>query len=88
MLDCAAARLEHDADGDGVIERTEVMRGGRVAEVLVDSDRDGRMDRWQRWEQGRLVSEDLDTNGDGTADRTVRYDPRGKVIALEPIAAR
>ena len=81
-------RLEHDADGDGRIERAEVLREGRVAQVEVDSDRDGRMDRWQRWEQGRLVSEDLDTNRDGAADRTLRYDPRGKVVALEPVASR
>jgi hypothetical protein len=71
-----------------VIERAEVLRAGLVAEVEVDSDRDGRMDRWQRWAQGRLLSEDLDTNHDGAPDRTMRYDPRGKVVALEPIAAR
>jgi hypothetical protein len=35
-----------------------------------------------------MVSEDLDTDGDGKADRTVRYDARGKVSSLEPIAAR
>ena len=81
-------RREHDANGDGVIEQVEILRGGLVSEVQVDSDRDGRMDRWQRWEQGRLVSEALDTNGDGTADRTVRYDPRGKILALEPVASR
>jgi hypothetical protein len=82
------ARREHDEDGDGAIDRVEVMREGRVAEVHVDGDRDGRMDRWQRWEQGRLVSEDLDTDGDGKADRTLRYDARGRVVALEPLAAR
>jgi hypothetical protein len=81
-------RREHDADGDGVMERVEVLRDGRVTEVEVDSDRDGRMDRWQRWEQGRLVSEGLDTDRDGRPDRTVRYDPQGKVLALEPIASR
>jgi hypothetical protein len=84
----APQRLEHDTDGDGVIERVEILRDGLVTEVRVDSDRDGKMDRWQRWEQGRLVSEDLDTNRDGTPDRTVRYDTRGKVLALEPVAAR
>jgi hypothetical protein len=81
-------RREHDTDGDGVIERTEVLRDGRVTEVQVDGDRDGRMDRWQRWAEGRLVSEDLDTDRDGKADRTVRYDPRGKVLAFDPIASR
>jgi hypothetical protein len=81
-------RREHDADGDGVIERVEVVRDGRVTEVEVDGDRDGRMDRWQRWEQGRLVSESLDTDRDGAADRTVRYDRRGKVVTLEPVASR
>ena len=81
-------RREHDADGDGVIERVEVLRDGLVIEVQVDSDRDGRMDRWQRWERGRLVSEDLDTDRDGAADRTVRYDPRGKVLAIGPVASR
>lgn len=81
-------RREHDPDGDGVIDRVEVIRAGRVAEVQVDSDRDGRMDRWQRWEQGRLLSEDLDTDRDGKPDRTVRYDPRGKVLALEPVVSR
>jgi hypothetical protein len=84
----APERREHDADGDGVMERIEVVRDGRVTEVELDSDRDGRIDRWQRWEQGRLVSEGLDTNGDGAADRTVRYDPRGKILALEPVASR
>ena len=81
-------RREHDPDGDGVIDRVEILRDGRVTEVQVDGDRDGRMDRWQRWEQGHLRSEDLDTDRDGAPDRTVRYDPRGKVLALEPVASR
>jgi hypothetical protein len=81
-------RREHDEDGDGRMERVEISREGKVAEVEVDGDRDGRIDRWQRWENGRLVAEDLDTDRDGKADRTVRYDPRGKVLALEPIAPR
>jgi hypothetical protein len=84
----APERREHDADGDGVMERIDVVRDGRVAAVELDSDRDGRIDRWQVWEQGRLVSEGLDTDRDGAADRTVRYDPRGKVLALEPVASR
>ena len=81
-------RREHDEDGDGRMERIEVTREGRVAEVQVDGDRNGRIDRWQRWENGRMLSEDLDTDADGKADRTVRYDPRGKVLGLEPIAQR
>jgi hypothetical protein len=81
-------RREHDPDGDGVIDRVEILRDGRVTEVQVDGDRDGRIDRWQRWEQGHLRSEDLDTDRDGAPDRTVRYDPRGKILALEPVASR
>jgi hypothetical protein len=81
-------RREHDKDGNGVVERVEIVRDGLVTAVEVDGDGDGRMDRWQRWEQGRLVAEDLDTDRDGAADRTLRYDPRGRVLALEPVAAR
>lgn len=82
------ARREHDEDGDGVPERVELLRDGRVAEVQVDADRDGRLDRWQTWEGGRLAAEELDTDGDGRADRRLRYDARGKIQALEPVAAR
>lgn len=81
-------RREFDENGDGVIERVEVTRDGRLIAAEVDGDRDGRIDRWQRWEQGRLVAEDLDTDRDGKADRRVRYDAQGKVLSLEPIAAR
>ena len=81
-------RREFDADGDGVPERVEVLRDGRVVEIQIDGDRDGRIDRWQRWEEGRLVAEDLDTDGDGRPDRRLRYDPRGKIAGVEAIAAR
>ena len=61
---------------------------GRVGEVHIDADRDGRVDRWQKWEGGRLVQEDLDTDGDGRGDRRLRYDARGKLLGMEPVAAR
>jgi hypothetical protein len=81
-------RREHDPNGDGVIDRVEIVRDGRVAEVQVDGDRDGRIDRWQRWDQGRIVAEELDTDRDGKPDRTLRYDPQGKLLAPEPVASR
>ena len=82
------ARREHDADGDGVPERVEVLEAGRVAQVQLDADRDGRIDRWQEWRDGRLAGEDLDTDGDGRPDRRLRYDARGKVQSVEPAPAR
>ena len=84
--DGETARREHDADGDGVPERIEIVASGLVAEVHIDADRDGRLDRWQKWEGGRLAGEELDTDGDGRADRRLRYDPRGKVLSVEPVA--
>jgi hypothetical protein len=84
--DGSAARREHDADGDGVPERVEILDAGRVAEVQIDSDRNGRIDRWQKWEAGRLAQEDLDTDGDGRGDRRLRYDARGKLLGVEPVA--
>jgi hypothetical protein len=86
--DGETARREHDADGDGVPERIEILSGGLVTEVQIDADRDGRIDRWQEWEGGRLAGEDLDTDGDGRGDRRLRYDPRGKVLSVEPAPAR
>ena len=86
--DGAPARREHDANADGVPERVEILDAGRVGEVHIDADRDGRVDRWQKWEGGRLAQEDLDTDGDGRGDRRLRYDARGKLLGVEPVAAR
>ena len=82
------ARREHDADGNGVPERVEILDAGRVGEVQIDADRDGRIDRWQKWHGGRLAEEELDTDGDGRGDRRLRYDARGKLVGTEPVAAR
>jgi hypothetical protein len=79
------ARQEYDDDGDGLVERAEVIHDGRVVQVEVDADRDGRIDRWQDWSAGRLGSEKLDTDGDGQPDRVLRYDADGRVVGLEPI---
>jgi hypothetical protein len=79
-------RKEYDDDGDGKPERAEVLEAGRVARVEIDADRDGRWDRWQDWRAGVLVSEELDTDADGRADRRLRYDRRGAVTGIEPIA--
>jgi hypothetical protein len=79
------ARQEYDEDGDGRVDRAEVMKDGRVVRTEVDADRDGKFDRWQNWELGRLVSEELDTDGDGKPDRRLRYGEKGQVVALEPL---
>lgn len=79
------ARQEYDDDGDGLVERAEVIQDGRVVQVEVDADRDGRIDRWQDWSPGRLATEKLDTDGDGAPDRQLRYDADGRVVGLEPI---
>jgi len=78
-------RLEYDDDGDGRVERAEVLRGGQVTGVEVDSDRDGRIDRWQAWDKGHLKSEDLDTDADGKPDRRLAYDARGRVASVRPL---
>jgi hypothetical protein len=59
-----------------------------VTGVEIDQDRDGRWDRWQSWTRGRLTSEELDTNGDGRPDRRLRYGDDGRILRLEPLAAR
>jgi antitoxin component YwqK of YwqJK toxin-antitoxin module len=79
-------RVEYDDDGDGVIDRAEVLRDGQVVGVEIDADRNGRIDRWQVWEKGRLRREDLDTDGDGKPDRRITYDARGRVLSALPLA--
>jgi antitoxin component YwqK of YwqJK toxin-antitoxin module len=78
-------RIEYDDDGDGTVDRAEVLRDGKVVGVEIDADRNGKIDRWQVWEAGRLVREDLDTDGDGKPDRRITYDPRGKVLSALPL---
>jgi len=79
------ARKEYDDDGDGRVDRAEVLTGGVVTQVQVDADRDGRMDRWRTFVAGRLVSEEVDTDADGKPDRRIRYGEKGQVLALERI---
>jgi hypothetical protein len=81
-----ARRKEYDEDGDGKPDRAEALAAGRVTRVEIDADRDGRWDRWQEWRAGVLVAEELDTDADGKPDRRLRYDQRGAVSRLEPVA--
>jgi hypothetical protein len=83
-------RREVDENGDGVVDRSEIIKKGVVAGVELDTDGDGRVDRWQEWTSGRLVSERLDTDGDGAADRLLRYGSRGEILGLSrpPSAGR
>jgi hypothetical protein len=82
------ARREYDDDGDGRVDRTEVLIAGAVARVEIDSDRDGRADRFQAWEHGRMVAEEIDLDHDGRPDRRLRYNALGRVVGLESLAAR
>jgi len=82
------ARKEYDEDGDGRPDRVETLDAGEVTAVEIDQDRDGRTDRWQSWRQGRLIGEELDTDRDGRPDRRLRYGDDGRVLGLDPIAAR
>jgi hypothetical protein len=82
------ARREYDDDGDGRVERSEVLSAGRVVRVEIDADHDGRTDRWQDWRAGQLVAEDLDTNGDGRPDRRLRYGAGGTLAGVDRLDAR
>jgi hypothetical protein len=78
-------RREYDDDGDGRVDRAEILEAGRIVRVEIDADRDGRMDRWQQWKNGRLVAEELDINGDGKPDKRLTYSEKGTVVALANI---
>jgi hypothetical protein len=82
------ARREYDEDGDGRPDRAETLQAGALRGVEIDQDRDGRPDRWQSWDRGRLVAEELDTDRDGQPDRRLRYGEDGRVLGLDPVAAR
>jgi hypothetical protein len=84
--DAEPARVEYDDDGDGVVDRAEVLREGKVVGIEIDADRDGRIDRFQAWEKGRLLREDFDTDGDGKPDRRITHDVRGRVLSSLPLA--
>ena len=79
------SRIEYDDDGDGRVDKADVLRDGIVVRIESDSDRDGRIDRWQGWEKGRLASEELDTDGDGRADRRLVFSPRGRLLRVERV---
>jgi hypothetical protein len=83
--DGVAVRVDYDDDADGRVDRTELLKGGRIVGVEVDADRNGRIDRWQDWTDGRLHSEELDTDGDGGPDRRIRYGEKGQVLGLETV---
>jgi len=76
-------RKEYDDDGEGRVDRAEVLTGGVVTRLEADADRDGRMDRWRSFSAGRLVAEELDTDGDGKPDRRIRYGDKGRVVGLQ-----
>lgn len=79
-------RIEYDEDGDGRVDRVEVLQEARPVRIEIDSDRDGRMDRWQVWQKGRLTAEELDTRGTGKADRRLVYGPAGNILRVERVA--
>jgi hypothetical protein len=81
-------RREFDDNGDGKVDRTENLLGGRVASVGVDADGDGKIERWQTWSGGRVVSEELDTDGDGIGDRRLRYGPGGRLLGMDKLPGR
>ena len=80
-----ASRVEYDGDGDGKVDRVEILEQGRLVRVEVDADRDGRLDRWQDWRSGVLSAEELDTDGDGIPDQRLLYGTNGKVETVEPL---
>jgi hypothetical protein len=79
------ARKEYDDNGDGRVDRTEVLERGLLVRVELDTEGDGKPDRWQDWSTGRLSAEDLDTNGDGKPDRRLVYNDRGRLLKMEPL---
>jgi len=81
------ARTEYDEDGDGRVDRTEILREGQIERLELDADRDGRPDRWQEWAGGRLTLETLDTDGDGRPDRRITFGDDGRVQDFETIDA-
>jgi hypothetical protein len=78
-------RVDYDDDGDGRMERAELLEGGRVVGVELDADRDGSVDRWQRWVNGKLRGEELDTDQDGKPDRRLAYDEKGHILGVQKI---
>jgi hypothetical protein len=79
------AGKDYDDDGDGRVDRRELLSSGVVSRVEVDADRDGRMDRWRSVSGGRVQAEDVDTDGDGKPDHRIRYGDKGQVVGLERI---
>jgi EF hand domain-containing protein len=84
--DGSTSRYEYDRDGDGRIERAEIVVGGRIGRVELDTDRDGKVDRWQDWAGGTLRTESLDTDADGRPDRRLSYGPKGTITGVERLS--
>ena len=84
--DGSTSRYEYDRDGDGRIERAEIVGGGRIGRVELDTDRDGKVDRWQDWDGGTLRTESLDTDADGQPDRRLSYGPKGTITGVERLS--
>ncbi len=78
-------RIEYDEDGDGRVDRVEILEDGQTVRIEIDADRDGRMDRWQVWQKGRLASEELDTKGTGEPDRRLVYGAAGNILRVERV---
>jgi hypothetical protein len=76
------ARYEYDSDGDGQIERAEIVVGSRIGRVELDTDRDGKIDRWQEWDGAKLTLEAMDTDADGRPDRRLHY-AEGRIQSVE-----
>jgi hypothetical protein len=78
-------RIDYDEDGDGQVERVELLEKGLVVGLELDADRDGKTDRWQRWVLGKLRGEELDTNADGKPDRRLAFDEKGQILGVQKI---
>jgi hypothetical protein len=75
-----ARSLQRDRRAD----RHEYFRGDVLVRAEEDTNADGRIDKWDRYEGAVLREVAFDTTfSSGRPNRRVRYDPRGRFVAVE-----
>jgi hypothetical protein len=67
------ARVEEDANQDGVVDAWTEYQDGAILRRRADSDQDGAVDTWTFYRDGRIARHEQDATGDGFRDRVGFY---------------